>query len=410
MLNRYLLSFLLLVPLTAVANTHYINGHWYVDGEFQQQDWFEVDGRFTQSKPENIDSVIDLKGGYALPPFADAHNHNLQNPYLAENFSARYLETGTLYGMMLCGSHSDADTTREILKVTGLQIELAGACISSSDGHPLRMALQPAPGMDPPEKEAIWDNSYIVMDSLSDIDAKWPLIEQAGGNVIKLITVHSEDESRRDQERFYGINGLHADIVPELISKAHEENLRVAVHIDSAYDFEQAIKANADFVAHLPGYFWQEGYTAKDYLLSDEVAVQAGQSTSALITTTKVSANTYQDNAEVGEKVRAVQKQNLEKLKHEGANLIIGSDLFMESVHEEIIHLVSFEVFTVAEVLNMAVRTTPETLFPGRNLGRIAEGYEASFVLINGNPMENIKVIKDVSLLVSQGKVLQSVN
>ena len=44
-----------------------------------------------------------------------------------------------------------------------------------------------------------------------------------------------------------------------------------------------------------------------------------------------------------------------------------------------------------------------ETIFPKRKIGRLSEGYEASFVVLRENPLENFDSIKDIQLRFKQG-------
>ena len=37
-----------------------------------------IDGRFTLKKPVRVDRVLNLSGTWIIPPFAEAHNHNIR--------------------------------------------------------------------------------------------------------------------------------------------------------------------------------------------------------------------------------------------------------------------------------------------------------------------------------------------
>jgi imidazolonepropionase-like amidohydrolase len=56
--------------------------------------------------------------------------------------------------------------------------------------------------------------------------------------------------------------------------------------------------------------------------------------------------------------------------------------------------------------LRIAVETTPRTIFPNRKIGRLREGYEASFLVLNGNPIENFDYVKNIRLRFKQGVLL----
>ena len=60
--------------------------------------------------------------------------------------------------------------------------------------------------------------------------------------------------ARRDDPAFFGLEGLSPQIFATLVETAHASNLRVSVHIESAYDFHVAVAAGVEEIADLPGY------------------------------------------------------------------------------------------------------------------------------------------------------------
>lgn len=55
----------------------FVNGLWFDGKSFKPSTIYAVDGRFTFRKPTRVDRTLNLKGAYVIPPFAEAHNHNL---------------------------------------------------------------------------------------------------------------------------------------------------------------------------------------------------------------------------------------------------------------------------------------------------------------------------------------------
>ncbi|WP_194756387.1 amidohydrolase family protein [Aliidiomarina indica] len=385
-----------------------INGLWYHDGAFVSQTWYSDNGMLTTIAPEVIDSEIDLKGGFVIPPLAEGHNHNLQNPWLATNFSKDYERAGILYGLMLCGSHYNAEETRAILDQTSLDIQLAGACISSSDGHPLRMALQSFADEGVTASD-IHDRDYVVIDSLSDIDAKWPLIQASSSEFVKIILVHANREERRGNTEFHGVNGLRAELVKPLTEALQSRGLRVVAHVESQADFATAVAAGVDMIAHLPGYRWERGYEPSEYRLSDETIKEAAAMNIAVITTVSVSELVYQNNPDQLAQVKALQKDNLGRLHAAGVAIIPGTDRFDVNVVYELEYLQAFEIFTPQQLLDSAVKTGPQRLFSDRKIGQFQEGYESNFVVVSENPLEDIAHLNGIELVVKQGHVVFSI-
>jgi hypothetical protein len=51
----------------------------------------------------------------------------------------------------------------------------------------------------------------------------------------------------------------------------------------------------------------------------------------------------------------------------------------------------------------MWCETTAETIFPNRKIGHLKEGYEASFLVLGGNPIDSFGSVKDIRLRFKQG-------
>lgn len=404
---RYILSILMVSIFFSVnslhASTAFVNGYWYQGSQFVQQTMYVENGFFVSSPPATIGKVVDLGGGFVIPPLAEAHNHNLQNPWLAERFSKQYLKAGIFYSLMMCGNKDAADASRNILAATVLDVAFASACISSSDGHPLRMALAVEDGQPAPQLAQIYDKSYIVMDSVDDISLKWPLVEAARADIVKLILVNSEDPKRRGDARFFGINGLKPELVEPLTSFLHKKGLRVAAHVDSAADFAVAVKAGVDIVAHLPGYNWQDDYDQSTYLLDPDIVSLAAARGIKVIATAGV-AQLFKQKSERAEEIRATQKLNLQRLKDAGVSVLLGSDRFDKNILSEIYYLDELALYSRTELLDMAVTKTVSAIWPAKKYGQLKPGYQADFLVLEENPLTRLQALETIRLSFAAGQ------
>lgn len=174
----------------------YAGAHWFDGTRFAEGTRYVVDGRMQAERPARIDARVDLEGGWVVPAFGEAHNHNLQNAWGLERNREMYLREGVFYAAMLCGDPDSNRAVRAGLREEG-DVDLAlTACISSPDGHPLGMALSSLRDMRSDATAAdVHDSAYVVMDAPDDIDAKWPLLRAAEPDLVKAILVHSEDEA-----------------------------------------------------------------------------------------------------------------------------------------------------------------------------------------------------------------------
>ena len=81
---RSVITALTLVCLSCAGHpashgTRYANGLWFDGRQFRAVDFYTIDGLLSRTAPAHVDSSIDLQGGYVVPPFAEAHNHNVES-------------------------------------------------------------------------------------------------------------------------------------------------------------------------------------------------------------------------------------------------------------------------------------------------------------------------------------------
>lgn len=388
---------------TTALTVEYRNGRWFDGQGFPHGTWYAVGGVLTQQRPPRIDRFHDLQGRYVLPPLAEAHNHNLQNAWGVQNFHDRYIAEGVQYAAMLCGSAQSAQAARQALAGAPIDVLQASACISSSDGHPLAMARRNPDGTLAPVEE-VHDRAYIVMDTVADIERKWPLVRAARPDLVKAILVHSERPERRVDARFHGYNGLVPELLAPLVRKAHDEGLRVVAHVESAADFSIAVAAGVDIIAHLPGYQFWEGHGEADYRLDDKaIALAARRKIPVVATANAAALLAGEDEAKLA-RVQALQKENLRRLIAAGVPLAIGSDRFDATTRAEFDYLAGLQVMPMSQLLQAAVEFTPALLFPQRRIGRIAEGYEANFLVLDADPIRDPDALQRIHLKVKRGQ------
>lgn len=388
------------------SGTAFDNGLWFDGERFVPATWYAVDGRLTRTAPAVVERRIDLQGGHALPPFAEAHNHNLQNAWGVGQAHARYREHGVMYAAMLCGNGESAQAAREALgPAPGIDVLFASACISSSDGHPLRMARTQPDGTLAPVEE-VHDKGYIVMDTVADVARKWPLVRAAQPDLVKAVVVHGERPEHRGNPDMHGINGLPPEVLAPLVRRAHEDGLRVVAHTESAADFRAAVEAGVDWIGHLPGYRFWKGMDEADYRLDDASIALAAQRGIAVIATANLAEFSARGDAARLARVQALQKDNLSRLIKAGVVIAIGSDRFDATSLVEFDYLRALGVMDDAALLRAMVEHTPRLLFPERRIGRIADGYEANFLVLDANPLVDAAAMRRIRHRVRDGRVV----
>jgi len=132
---------------------------------------------------------------------------------------------------------------------------------------------------------------------------------------------------------------------------------------------------------------------------SNDARLAARRGTS-VITTMALQMNAPQP---LRERLRAIQIATLRVLKSNGVTVTIGSDNVRDTSVAEALHLASLGVYSNLELLKLWTETTPRAIFPGRRIGELQDGYEASFLALEGNPLDDFGNVGRIRLRYKQG-------
>ena len=397
------------------------NGRWLNGNTFEPRTWYAVRGILRRERPVRVDSVLDLGQRYIIPPFADAHNHMLSGPGSLDPFRARYLAEGSFYVQVLGNRRSTTDPLRSGFNTPcALDVTWANGFLTSSLGHGFETGESKAMGIfdlgvalksHEAELKAsrIGENdAYWFIDSLADLDAKWPAIVAGHPDILKIALVFSSDSAERvpwGPPGWY-VKGLRPALVPEIVRRAHAAGLRVAAHVDTAHDFEVAARAGVDVLAHSIGYGIPEGHEA-DFRISDAVARLVARHDAVVIPTAAIEADFRQSADSLGlARDLGVQRENLRLLTKYRVRIAVGPDLYGSTARREVEALRRLAVWDDRTLLRMWYETTPRSIFPGRKIGRLAEGYEASFLALADNPLDDWTALDSIALRMKQGCLL----
>ncbi|HWN41411.1 MAG TPA: amidohydrolase family protein [Thermoanaerobaculia bacterium] len=391
------------------------NGRWFNGTGFVPGTWYVVNGTLTRHRPGRIVATIDLKGEYAVPAYGEAHNHNISRPPRPAELQ-RYIKQGVLYMMNLNNVIEGPDGDRSAQPVDVLY---ANGGLTGGGGHVVELHEQiiDRGGMKGIRKEDLDGYAFHVIESTEELQAKWPRILAAKPDVIKVYLGFSEEhERRKSSPEHFGKRGLNPALLPEIVRMAHRDRLRVAVHIETARDFEVAVEAGADIIAHLPG--WRVGETAGSDLeigrwLISETAAREAAARGVMIETTALASETLRSGKpEEAALIREIHRRNLETLRKAGVHLVLGSDLYNGTSLAEALflgagdNLPGFESLAVMdnlEVLRLLAETTPQAIFPGRKIGKLAEGYEATFLTLSQDPLADLKALSSITRRFKRG-------
>jgi imidazolonepropionase-like amidohydrolase len=405
----------------SVGRTYaYTNGRWLRNGRFESGTMYAVDGVFRATQPSHVDSTIDLGGGYAIPPFGDAHSHSLGAPALLDTMRKAYLAEGTFYVQVLTNRRSSTDLVRARFNTPcALDVVYANGALTSTLGHPFeiqeskamgRFDLRAAmtSGVEEVKRSRVAEgDGYWLIDSVADLERQWPAILAGKPDVVKVFLVFAEDSAVRRQldavPAAWYYHGMSAATVRAVVQRAHAAGLRVVAHVESARDLQIAAESGVDVAAHMPGASPLAGLDSVYRVSDDLAALVAARGMIVIPTAVLARESTAPDRLAA---VRVLERENLRRLKAHGVRMVIGRDSYAATAREEFLWLAGLGVWDTPSLIALWSEATPRSIFPGRAIGRLDDGYEASFLVLRSSPLENLRAVEDITLRVKQGCVL----
>lgn len=406
----------------------FVNGNWFDGKKFRRQTFYSATGTLTKKRPERIDETVDLKGGYVVPPLADAHTHNLDGKFNLEKVTKAYLAEGTFYVQVLTNYATGAEQARPFFNKPGtLDVSYANGGLTSTLGHPF-LAYEPRAlgfynyvdweaNMEKIKTGRTGENNvYWFFDSAADVDLKWEKFLAQKPDVVKIFLLDAKNHETLRRNGKAGDKGLSPEVAAYLVRKAHAADLRVYAHVETADDFRLGLQIGVDGFAHLPFYGWKGEIESqpKDDLTPADVR-RAARRKVVVIPTANIGRVETNKNAAgsaqtiVAERRRRVverQKRLYNSMHRAGVRIALGSDYFGRTLSEELWYLSDNRIFDNRTLLKIAVETTPQTIFPNRKIGKLKEGYEASFLVLEKNPLVDFAAFKNIALRFKQGVVI----
>lgn len=418
---------ILAVQAALAQATEYKNGRWWINKRFTKTTVYAVNGNFSFRKPGQVESSIDLQGQYCIPPLGDAHTHNLDGVYGLEEMVRQYLKAGVFYVQVLGNYSRNTRSTRAWLAKAGsLDVTYANGLLTATYGHgfypyePLAMGIyspiEQFRYADSIKKSRIAENdAYYFLDSIADVDAKWPLIMKYKPDHIKICLLDAANFDQLRKAEKMETYGLSPAVAEYIVRKAHAGGFRVFAHIETAEDGRLAAAIGVDALAHMPGYGWNGETESRDkYCMTKADIALYKKAGMTIIPTMNINATSAYDSAgrptvfpERYARTLAYEKEILPALYKAGIPLALGSDYYGKTIWQELDSILELKAFNTGQILDIVCRQTPRHIFPGRKIGEIKEGFEASFLALKQNPLIHFGAIRNgIELRVRQGKRL----
>ena len=186
-----------------------------------------------------------------------------------------------------------------------------------------------------------------------------------------------------------------------IVDEAARHGLRVMVHAHGDEGARAAVEAGAHSIEH------------GTYLSEETLQLMKTKGTwfvPTLITMLEMNEEQYDHVLRLRALHMVPQLEQAIRDAHRiGVRIATGADSYYDN---ESVNRVSLEVMHLNrlglspfEALQAATVNAAELLGIGDRTGRVAEGYEADLMLVPGNPLEDIRVLQDPLLVISNGQI-----
>lgn len=384
-------------------------GLWFDGKDFVARTFYTQDGKLTSDRPDAVDVEIDLEGGYVVPPFGEAHTHRPYSRYSAEADLAAFRRDGVLYVQCQGALRASLGDALDGWRDQGVELASAWAPLTGSLGHVVELYhglvdRGVLPGI---EKDALDGLAYFVVDDADELDSKWEAFLREPPDFVKTYLQYSEEiDVRHGRQERFGHSALSPEVLALIVAKAGAAGLRVSCHVETAADFHHAVAAGVHEIAHLPGFWAAPGEDLERFRITEEDAAAAAKRGVVVVTTISLSYGRYGGDEEHLARLLDNHRANLELLRRHGVTIAVGSDQGDDTSVREVEHLRDLGVFEDAELLRMWCEATPRTIFPDRSIGRLVDGYEASLLVLEGDPLVDFGNVRRIRRRMKAGVIL----
>lgn len=339
---------------------------------FETRDLAVSNGRFVADAPAGAER-INAGRWTILPPVADVHTHMIDQPRPSgARGHSDYLDKGIYYLLNPNNIRYDDALPAGPEHVEG---SYTGGGLTGPGGHPRPLYENLVDwGVYRIAKEDLAGRAYHEVSSDADAKAAVAEVKRQGATHIKLYLTHHEQPDSK---------GLTAENFRAAVRHAKEAGLYPVVHVGSRADFRLAAEEDVFAMVHMPG-AWPRGEGDERLMITAEDARIAGDNGVFVVPTLAVGFN-----ALFGEELgaaRQIWRHNLGLMKEAGVRIGAGADRGGATALSELDVLHSIGLYSGAELIEIATTNSIEIAMPGRDVGRIEPGQEASFIVMGFSP------------------------
>ncbi|MFN4240350.1 MAG: amidohydrolase family protein [Erythrobacter cryptus] len=374
------------------------------------------DGRIVSIIPGHgevaADRTIDLAGKTVLPGLIDLHTHLTGDPggdFWKEAtepdewdvvVGAKNARLTALAGFTTVREAGSGRATAFALRrgtaeglVPGPRIIAAGPPLAIIGGHGDTNGFRP-------EVNELLDRGFTCTGPV-ECAAKVRLASQNGADVIKITATGGVlSQQGRGLEAHFTFEEMKA-----IADTAHSLGLKVMAHAHGARGIELAARAGIDSIEH------------GTYL--DEAAARAMKASGSVLVPTLMALQGVSEGLGKGvytpvveAKIRAVQPlmdSLVRRARQFGVTVAFGTDagVYQHGRNAEELALMRAQGMSDREVLASATTVAAKVLGMESQIGRLAPGYSADIIAVEGNPLTDIRVLEKVGFVMVRGRVIE---
>lgn len=386
--------------------------------------------------------IVRVVGKTILPGLIDAHMHiggsgggsadsREFTPAATHNNLLSYLKFGvtTVYDMAALPNLNEMKTALDAGHLVGPRLYGNGFGITAPGSHPIRLLTEIG-------VIEILGPFYFQVDTVEAGRAAVRKIAAAKTDGIKIFHSRAESAtSRYDSDR----NKLKPEVLKAVIEEAHARGLKVYAHISFPSEAKEVVEAGGDVIVHSISmaetgadevlklmaarnvvYIPTLAVTEANYALNADLFFTSslrGKVWDVLldsITHPKSIVMFRQDTPGFINDTRRsleISMANLRQAIKAGVKIALGSDagnagmLHGVTVIREL-ELMNRAGMTPMQVIIAATKNAAEVIGQGQRLGTLEPGKLADIIVVDGNPLQDISVMRKLEWVVKNGKII----
>jgi imidazolonepropionase-like amidohydrolase len=339
--------------------------------------------------------IISAEGMYVLPGLIDAHQHlghwDPMEPGIDFNeaWERTRRDEPSNYELLLLsvrhGRHElrNGVTTLRILGEKGF-IDAEYRRAFDADVVPGPRVLISGPGLTTSHGHG--REAGVVVDGVDEVRRAVRTNIRAGADWIKLFATGGG--STAPLTCFFSLEEIRT-----AIAEAHEAGKKVAAHAMGGKVIRQLVEAGVDSIEH------------GGYLTDEDVQLIRERGVWLVFTNSWYFHDAYIQRFPFGDS-RAIAREQVQKAYNAGLKIAVGADCFHydHSLAWEIELLVRCGV-SPKDALLMATKNGAELCGLQDKIGTLEAGKQADIILVAGNPLADIRALREIRLVIKAGKI-----